>query len=422
MVTLSNMYWTDNIIDFESRNDTSNVSDKMDQQGNKDGDLLYKIMLSILLSSIAIAGIFGNLLVVIAVCRIRTLNSVTDYFICSLACADLFVSVFIMPFAIATEILRGVWLFGDIFCSIWSSFDILCCTASIMNLCAISIDRYIAIIKPLTYKEIVTPRKGLIAIAIVWIIASTLACSQLLWKYLLKGSDPPNVCIYAPDKSFRIYSTVTAFFIPMFITIVIYCRIIPVAFKQARRVTHLQGSPSLSSRPSMIRDLNVRGSPDRNADRKQFQKAASVSSIIKQTFSPIRETTASYSTSGNKQGKKPRIIENFALRRNPSELSELSTTGSSIQGHTTGRGGGPVIRKSRYKEWKVIKTLVMVVGVFFVCWLPFAITTAIEPFVSQPLSPQMFNPVIYVWLNRTYRRAFRKVLCGRRLSHDQDLS
>ena len=40
-----------------------------------------------------------------------------------------------MSFAIVTEILEGTWLFGKTFCSIWSSLDILHCSASIWNLC-----------------------------------------------------------------------------------------------------------------------------------------------------------------------------------------------------------------------------------------------------------------------------------------------
>jgi len=35
----------------------------------------------------------------------------------------------------------GEWLFGPMVCDIHVSFDVICCTASIMNLCMISIDR-----------------------------------------------------------------------------------------------------------------------------------------------------------------------------------------------------------------------------------------------------------------------------------------
>jgi dopamine D1-like receptor len=46
----------------------------------------------------------------------------------------------VMVFAVANA-LQGSWIFGDQFCDIWVAFDVMCCTASILNLCAISMDR-----------------------------------------------------------------------------------------------------------------------------------------------------------------------------------------------------------------------------------------------------------------------------------------
>ena len=43
------------------------------------------------------------------------------------------------------------WIFGEDWCDGWHSFDVLASTASILNLCVISLDRYWAIEEPMSY-------------------------------------------------------------------------------------------------------------------------------------------------------------------------------------------------------------------------------------------------------------------------------
>ncbi|TKS89321.1 D(5)-like dopamine receptor [Collichthys lucidus] len=71
---------------------------------------------------------------------------VTNSFVISLAVSDLFVAVLVMPWEAIPEV-TGTWLFGR-FCEVWIAFDIMCSTASILNLCIISVDRYWAIASP----------------------------------------------------------------------------------------------------------------------------------------------------------------------------------------------------------------------------------------------------------------------------------
>ena len=40
-------------------------------------------------------------------------------------------------------------IFGSTFCKMWLTFDVLCCTASILNLCAIALDRFYALHDPI---------------------------------------------------------------------------------------------------------------------------------------------------------------------------------------------------------------------------------------------------------------------------------
>ncbi|KFZ60298.1 5-hydroxytryptamine receptor 7, partial [Podiceps cristatus] len=83
----------------------------------------------------------GNGLVIISVCIVKKLRQPSNYLVVSLAAADLSVAVAVMPFVTITDLVGGEWLFGKVFCNVFIAMDVMCCTASIMTLCIISVDR-----------------------------------------------------------------------------------------------------------------------------------------------------------------------------------------------------------------------------------------------------------------------------------------
>ena len=66
--------------------------------------------------------------------------SIQNWFIASLAVADMLIGLVIMPFSLAKE-LMGFWMFGRLWCEIHGAMDVFLCTSSIMNICLISLDR-----------------------------------------------------------------------------------------------------------------------------------------------------------------------------------------------------------------------------------------------------------------------------------------
>ena len=99
------------------------------------------ISLICFLTALILITILGNTLIIAAVATTRRLRTVTNYFVVSLAVSDLLVGLLVMPFAVVREITNGLWLFGRIACELWVSLDVMLCTASILNLCCISLDR-----------------------------------------------------------------------------------------------------------------------------------------------------------------------------------------------------------------------------------------------------------------------------------------
>lgn len=100
-----------------------------------------KVLIGGVLTVLTLSTICGNLLVVISVCFVKKLRQPSNYLIVSLAVADLSVALAVMPFVSVTDLIGGRWIFGQVFCNVFIAMDVMCCTASIMTLCVISIDR-----------------------------------------------------------------------------------------------------------------------------------------------------------------------------------------------------------------------------------------------------------------------------------------
>lgn len=104
------------------------------------GEIALRIFGAIFCVMLIASTIFGNTLVIIVVVKFHRMRSVTNILLASLAIADITVAIFVMPFLVMVDLIR-MWPFGYISCHLWISCDVMCCTASILHLCAIAIDR-----------------------------------------------------------------------------------------------------------------------------------------------------------------------------------------------------------------------------------------------------------------------------------------
>ena len=88
-----------------------------------------------------------------------------------------------------------VWIFGKTWCRGWLVTDVWISTASILNLCAISVDRYVAVTRPVKYRSIMTPRRARTIVAGVWSVSFLICFPPLLpqWNPSLSmaPSSPP---------------------------------------------------------------------------------------------------------------------------------------------------------------------------------------------------------------------------------------
>lgn len=95
---------------------------------------------------IAVLSIVGNVLVCWAVAINSTLKNATNYFLVSLAVADILVGCLAIPFAITISIGLPCDFYG---CLFLACFVLVLTQSSIFSLLAVAIDRYLAVKIPL---------------------------------------------------------------------------------------------------------------------------------------------------------------------------------------------------------------------------------------------------------------------------------
>ena len=150
-----------------------------------------------------------------------------------------------MPLAMYQELSKS-WGLGPATCNVWVSLDVTCCTASILNLCTISIDRYFTITRPLTYGVNATSRRSYCFIAAIWIASCLISVPPLLVFGNEHGSDEEPACQVSQNITYQLYATLGAFYIPLLVMIVMYYKIYAAAKKVVE--AELSAQPCAASR------------------------------------------------------------------------------------------------------------------------------------------------------------------------------
>ena len=222
------------------------------------------IVKSITLVSIILLAIFSNLLVVISVMRYHKLRAINNYFLVSLAVADLLVACFAMTFN-ATVAITGSWEFGYYICDLWNSVDVHFSTVSTLHLCCISVDRYYAIVRPLKYTSYMTVKVASVMLAVAWTAPTLISFLPIFLGWYTTSdhqkwrADHPDECVFRVNKPYAFISSTLTFWVPVVIMLVMYHRI----YKEAVRQKEAIRRSSVPSQQHLIVDA-----PD---IRQQFQ-------------------------------------------------------------------------------------------------------------------------------------------------------
>lgn len=134
-------------------------------------EIIIYVFLNILFSCLAVCS---NFIFLLAVFKTPNLQTVSNFFLCSLALADLSAGLFVNPLYSCIVIFgvspSGFWL-SKVEKFVW----IQTLVSNTFSLALVSMDRYIAVLYPLKYYTIITERRCLFSIMFIWVVSLVLA-------------------------------------------------------------------------------------------------------------------------------------------------------------------------------------------------------------------------------------------------------
>lgn len=213
--------------------------------------MLTHIVLGAVLTLLIVLTVCGNVLVCLAVCTTRRLRCVTNCFIVSLAVTDLLLGALVLPFSALLEVRSGAWPLGAAFCNIYVSLDVMLSTASILNLLAISVDRYLAVTAPLRYAALLRPARVGVSLALIWLVSVCLSFVPIHMGWNTRdgtvqnvgkgagagaGEDDHGTCEFDLNATYAVVDALCTFYLPLLAMCWSYCRVFRIARAQARRI------------------------------------------------------------------------------------------------------------------------------------------------------------------------------------------
>ncbi|XP_053601815.1 5-hydroxytryptamine receptor 2A [Plodia interpunctella] len=428
-----------------------NITENGGEKSQYDWSFLFVILF-------IVAGGVGNILVCLAVCLDKRLQNVTNYFLLSLAIADLLVSLFVMPMGAIPGFL-GYWPLGVVWCNVYVTCDVLACSASIMHMCFISIGRYLGIRNPLKSRHHSTKRVVLIKIALVWLLSMFVSSSITVLGLINRTNimPTPDLCVIN-NRFFWIFGSLVAFYIPMLTMVVSFALTVQLLKRQARlaatpvpggmqrrqcggfdngpmqgvRRTGTKSSPDLSPGTSVTRQLTWRVTSTSRTSRNKVGMSVSHPQLS------YMNGCGSGSSGSGRRGRDvatqtPLSIaaETRRARLRPLKLTLAAPTALTSRFLANRKKGRSLSANAVANEQKATKVLGLVFFTFVLCWAPFFLLNMLFASCPACIVPEhvvdiclwlgyvssTINPIIYTVFNKTFRGAFLRLLrchCNRR--------
>ncbi|CAJ1067469.1 -hydroxytryptamine receptor 1D [Xyrichtys novacula] len=356
-----------------------------------------QMVLEILLVLMCLGAVTGNILVIVIVAATKTFHSVASVLIMNLAVSDLLVGVGVMPF-VALSILNRGWVDFSGLCLYVGYTSSVYCTASVLTLAAIALDRYHSIMDCLRYSSRCTPWRTCAVVMWIWLQALLTSCPPLLGWSSISYVAPMYSCAvkWSSSPGYTAFMAALSYLIPAGVILFCYVNIVKVARNHARRIHSLEDSVQRSRSPDSALS-HGNSSHLRCPSRLVYHLSG-------EFLSEVRREQGTYISSA---------LPDTAAEQNNSTSRRLF----SFLAQTTSQ---------QHKNHHGVLRLLLVVVAFFLCWTPFigvALVQATETAISGrsslvPPSAVTFsyllvllnsdiNPLLYALLSKRFQGALK---------------
>ncbi|XP_070541937.1 histamine H2 receptor-like [Ptychodera flava] len=239
---------------------------------------ILNIILPCVMSLLVLLTVLGNSVVLIVVVKTPKLQDIAGIYMVNLLTTDLIYGSVALPLT-AVSSAYGRWVLGHTLCQLKGLTTALLCSVSYGTLALMSLEKYVAILKPLRYSQIMTKKAMAVSLCCLWMYMGILSVSPLFgWgKYDFIPAS------FACSTNWRYSVTYTVAFIcaallPSMVTInITYFYILRVARQQARRINVIEVRPmeNTADGHSGITGHSVNHSGQGQGHRKQLRKTDS---------------------------------------------------------------------------------------------------------------------------------------------------
>lgn len=323
---------------------------------------------------ISFASIVGHSIIFTAYTRHRVLRNTTNVFLISLSASDVIVAVLSVPFSFGVFLCQVLPAEDEstTYNYIYRYIDMLPSVLSIYSLTLVAIDRAVAVSLPFVYRRCMSQKSACITVIVTWVVVSVI----VLMEFVMALSE------------FTLLAIILAYVIPVTIMIVSYVIIGYVAKKHAKEINQLE----------------------RTASR------------IHQSTSSMQSSASSTGVRAANHNSMNNVQDHNLLQ---DENTSTITKDALPDARKTPRSGVNVSVKCLWRELKSAVKLSFILSCFVISWTPFMVLNmmqyrcnfcsidinVVKYFKLLHYSNSALNPVLYILLNKAWKRAFKMTVC-----------